>query len=582
MLSKLTIENFRCFEKSTIPLKQLSIVVGANNNAGKSTVIEALRLVSVVVNRLGRLAFHPVPDWLSIPKAYKGMSPSMAGQPIKFRGIFHQYNEPPAKITAAFAEGCRIEVHLGENGQLHAVCFDGDDGLVTTQARAGALRLGRIAILPQIGPVREEETILSQDHVRASLDSSLASLHFRNQIHLLYDSVFARFKSLAESTWPTLQVMDLKGRGRASGDPLELLIRNQDFVGEVALMGHGLQMWLQTMWFIARAMDSETLILDEPDVYMHADLQRRLIRFLRNRQPQLIIATHSIEIMGEVEPEEVLVVDRGRRKARFASDLATLDEVVNRIGGIHNLQLARLWNAKRCLFVEGKDVPILKRIEDVLFPDSTESIEVLPRISVGGWGGWHYVVGSSMLLDKNISEDFIKYCIFDRDYHLDEHIDERNRAAKGSKIDLHIWRRKEIENYLLCASAISRLISRRGDGKHFPSEDRVQAEIDRITENMKNQVLDAFAQEHLSVDRSGGAAAANKFGRERIGNWHNSKARARIVGGKDVISKLSSWAKRKYDVSFGPETIASEMHKQEVPSELAEVVTAIHDGERLS
>jgi hypothetical protein len=227
------------------------------------------------------------------------------------------------------------------------------------------------------------------------------------------------------------------------------MIRNQDFVGEVSLMGHGLQMWLQTMWFVARNLESETVILDEPDVYMHADLQRRLIRFLRNRHRQLIIATHSIEIMGEVEPQEVLVVDRGRRKARFASDLVSLEEVVSNIGGIHNLQLARLWNAKRCLFLEGHDIAILTPIEDRLFPGSADTIELLPRISVGGWGGWSYVVGSSMLLERNIGTDFIKYCIFDRDYHLPEHIAERVREAKKHKIDVHIWKLKEIENYLL-------------------------------------------------------------------------------------------------------------------------------------
>jgi hypothetical protein len=33
-------------------------------------------------------------------------------------------------------------------------------------------------------------------------------------------------------------------------------------------MGHGLQMWLQTMWFLARVGYAACAILDEPDVYM--------------------------------------------------------------------------------------------------------------------------------------------------------------------------------------------------------------------------------------------------------------------------------------------------------------------------
>ncbi len=47
------------------------------------------------------------------------------------------------------------------------------------------------------------------------------------------------------------------------------------------------------MWFVARTRGYATVILDEPDVYMHADLQRKLIRLLRNRYPQIVIAaTH--------------------------------------------------------------------------------------------------------------------------------------------------------------------------------------------------------------------------------------------------------------------------------------------------
>ena len=102
------------------------------------------------------------------------------------------------------------------------------------------------------------------------------------------------------------------------------------------------------------------VILDEPDVYMHADLQRRLIRTVKGRHPQVIIATHSVEIMDEVDPADVLVIDRDRRKARFAADIPAVQDVVAALGGVHNIQLARLWNAKRCLFVEGDDVRILR------------------------------------------------------------------------------------------------------------------------------------------------------------------------------------------------------------------------------
>ena len=152
-------------------------------------------------------------------------------------------------------------------------------------------------------------------------------------------------------------------------------------------MGHGLQMWLQTMWFLARVQGAACVILDEPDVYMHPDLQRRLIRYLKRRHEQVIVATHSVEMMADVEPDDVLVVDRKRSSSGFASDTASVQRLVEHIGSVHNLQLARLWNARRCLLVEGRDVKLLSVVHRTLCPES-ESLEATPHVEIGGWGGW--------------------------------------------------------------------------------------------------------------------------------------------------------------------------------------------------
>ena len=318
--------------------------------------------------------------------------------------------------------------------------------------------------------------------------------------------------------------------------------------------------------------------MDEPDVYMHADLQRRLIRFLRNKHPQLILATHSIEIMGEVEPDNVLVVDRGRHRPDSPVTSQSLDDVVHTIGGIHNLQLARLWNSKRCLFVEGDDVGILKRIEDVLFPDSAETIEVLPRISVGGWGGWQYVIGASMLLEKNIGRDFITYCILDGTIIFQMASVSDYAKQRSAALICISGKVKEIENFLLCASAISRVIYYGKKPRRRPTEAVVEKEISRITDQMKDGVFDAFSQEHLSADRSGGVATANKLARTHLAGWNDPAKRLRIVSGKAVLSELSRWSKEEYDVSFNAQTVAAAMEDYEVPNELARIVTAIHDA----
>jgi hypothetical protein len=52
-------QNFRCFDDHTVLFEPNVVAVG-KNNAGKSSLIEALRLVAAVVNRRGA-QFVPTP-----------------------------------------------------------------------------------------------------------------------------------------------------------------------------------------------------------------------------------------------------------------------------------------------------------------------------------------------------------------------------------------------------------------------------------------------------------------------------------------------------------------------------------------
>jgi len=50
MLAQIEFENFRCFERHTLVLRPLTIIVG-RNNAGKSTVTEGVSLSAVKLAR---------------------------------------------------------------------------------------------------------------------------------------------------------------------------------------------------------------------------------------------------------------------------------------------------------------------------------------------------------------------------------------------------------------------------------------------------------------------------------------------------------------------------------------------------
>ncbi|MBN1664222.1 MAG: AAA family ATPase [Deltaproteobacteria bacterium] len=582
MITELKLQNFRCFNEHTIPFKQMSIVIG-RNNAGKSTVVEALRLISIVVSRYKFLAYRSAPDWAEIPRREVGVSPSLKGMEFNFSTVFHRYGDPPSIISASFDNDSAIKIYLGEEDRIHAVVFDQEGNIVKTRAEANKLEIPSVEIMPQVAPVVREERALTRDYVKGAMSSHLAPLHFRNQLRVIKE-YFPVFKEMAETTWPGLQIRELTGGGIGTGDPLQLMVRDEDFVAEIASMGHGLQMWLQTMWFLARSSEASTVILDEPDVYMHADIQRRLIRYIKNRVPQIIVTTHSVEIMSEVDIDEILIIDRRRPRSRFAGTLPAVQKLIEHIGSVHNIHLAKLWHSRRCILVEGKDVKLLSELHNVIFPESVEGFSAYPNMPIGGWGGWNYAIGSSMLLKNAGGQSIAVYCILDSDYHTEIEIAKRKQEAKAAGVQLRIWELKEIENYLLVPSAIRRVIaSRVSRRKAAPSIEEIVQKLEKIFSDLKDEIFDAFSAEIYAQDRKLGAAGANKVARAYlVKKWKTYNGRLSVVSGKEVLSRLSKWSQDRYSVSLSASLIARQLKLEEIPNEVIEVIRAIENCENFS
>jgi hypothetical protein len=566
VITELQLINFRGFEDHTIPFRPLTIIVG-RNNAGKSTIVEALRLISLVMSRFqGRL--DRIPRLWKFPKDSKGRD-RYKNLDINLQSIFYGYGDPPARIRAKFSCGEVVEVRIDDN-EIVGSCDR------AAAKYSSAPRLSRVSISPQVAPVQREERLLTPDYVRGALSSSLAPSHFRNQLYLFPD-IFKKFKEVASETWPGLRIVELRTDGAAPKTILSLLVEDFHFPAEIAWMGHGLQMWLQTMWFLARAADHETVILDEPDVYMHADLQRRLVRYVRAGHKQVIIATHSSEIMAEVSPDNILVIDRARSCSKFASSLPVVQRVLSGVGSIHNLQLSRLWNAHRFLMVEGDDIGILKHFQNVALPKSKTPIDTIPSRSIGGWGGWSYAIGSEMFLQNAGGEGIVTYCILDSDYHTPEEINERMQDAKARNISLHIWKKKELENYLLVPTAIHRFIQQKNEkGKKPPSLYALLKALEKIAADLLDDTVDAVATCIQARDRKIVVATANQRARELVAaRWGKLSERLGIISGKKALARLADWSQKSFGVSVGATQLAASLTFDEIDPEVKAVLGAL-------
>lgn len=567
MLRKIVIKNYRCYDIHEIDFRNLSIIVG-KNNAGKSTLIEALRLISLALSRFRYVIYHPCPQWLELPKRAKGINPSLKSFGFSIENLFHKYGGPHSEITALFSNDLSVNIYIGERSEIFCTLMKDNGDYVTSKGAANELDIPQMNILPQISSIQKEENVLNKEYVRQSLSTDLASLHFRNQLSLLYEN-FPKFCQLSEQSWKGLRIRDFEGRYGMPGEKLSLLVQDEGFVSEIGWMGSGLQMWLQIMWFLSRATEREIIVLDEPDVYMHPDLQRKLIRLLKNNYKQVIVATHSIEIISEVEAANILIIDKQTTKSVFASKVPVVQRILNSIGSIHNLQLTKLWASKKLLLVEGDDVPIFKRLQNIIFPESDEPLDSIPNFDIGGWGGWNYARGSSMLLKETVDDNVLVYCIFDSDFHTSKEILDRKEEATKIGVNIHIWRKKEIENYLIIPTAILRIIkSESKRASHLTVAD-IEIVIKRIVEEMEDEVVDKLADAIQKENRKYSISTARKIAKTSIDKLENR------VCGKDLISTISKWTQENYKVNLNPIKLAINLQINEIDEEVIQVITSI-------
>lgn len=567
LLRKIIIQNYRCYENHEIDFHDLSIVVG-KNNAGKSTLVEALRLVSLASSRFDSVRYLDAPAWTELPKKARGISPSLNFFGFNSENLFYKYGSAPSIITTIFDDKTKIRIYIGDDANLFCTLQDSSDNYLTTKGQAVAARVRQIHILPQIAPIQKDEKIIGKDYVRQNLSSDLASLHFRNQLALLYEN-FPQFSELAQQSWPGMRIRELEGRNGMPGDKLSLLIQDGDYVAEIGWMGHGLQMWLQIMWFLARIDKEEVVILDEPDVYMHPDLQRKLIKLLIKRFKQVIVSTHSIEIISEVDPSNILIIDKAKTKSIYASNVPVVQRILNSIGSIHNLQLTKLWSSKKLVIVEGEDIAILKRLQYKVFPNTEEPFDTIPNFDIGGWGGWNYARGSSLLLRETVDHNIKIYCIFDSDYHTEKQKNERLNEAKKLGVQIHIWKRKEIENYLIVPTAILRIIKEESKRPVTITVSEIEAKINEIVKVYEEEILHNFATELQSEDRKLSIPTVMKEAKRYIDKFENR------ISGKTLISNINKWAHENFKVTLNPIKLANKLENNEIDNEIKEVITSI-------
>ncbi|MGW3953484.1 ATP-dependent nuclease [Streptomyces sp. NPDC004752] len=375
----------------------------------------------------------------------------------------------------------------------------------------------------------------------------------------------------------TPEIQDISIEAGSTGDAAELDLYFTETatrsVKELFWAGDGLQIWLQFLLHLFRHRAAKTLVLDEPDVFLHPDLQRRLVNVLEERNQQWILATHAPEILAEARRDSVILVDRTRRHARHLRDSKALEQASQSLGTGFNLGLARALRSKVALFVEGQDMKVLRNVARKVGAKRLAGEKGVAVIPLGGFDKWAQAGSFSTLSESLLGGSVKVYVILDRDNRTEGQAFDVASALSRSGVHCHVWQKKELESYFLISSVISRLSG--------VDASVVHALLDEAIENQK---IDAQAQflYRRQTDLVNASSHAMEVTRAAIPEfeawWNDQEIRAGMVPPKKVLSSLNVELVAKGYKAVSVRAISNNMRAEEVVPELRNLLLEIESA----
>ncbi|HTB05064.1 MAG TPA: AAA family ATPase [Bradyrhizobium sp.] len=352
MFTKVRFRNFKSLKDFTIHLRAVNVLVGPNN-AGKSTVLDAFRILMAAHG----FASRRLPQVIQINNetiAGYEIPPSLI--PVSLTNIHSDYQtDQETSLVFTLDNGNEIKLRFYDNARC-IMTIDAKQRTVTTYQFKKNFP-ANIYSIPTLGPLEEEEELLTDQYVEQSVGTRRAHRMFRN-IWYRWSNEFPGFQKLVEDTWEGMTILRPELQ-RTFPPKLSMFCREGRVDRELCWAGFGFQVWLQILTHITNSATADILVVDEPEIYLHPDLQHKLFQILKATEKQIILATHSAEIINEAEHDDVIVVNKGRRWATRVTDIEGLQDALFSIGSAQNVHLTRLSRGRKILFLEGNDFRIL-------------------------------------------------------------------------------------------------------------------------------------------------------------------------------------------------------------------------------
>jgi energy-coupling factor transporter ATP-binding protein EcfA2 len=350
---------------------------------------------------------------------------------------------------------------------------------------------------------------------------------------------------------------------------------------DIFLAGSGFQQFIYLFGFILLEQP-DIILLDEPDCFLHGHLQKALYNELGRLVEdgkQILFATHSRDLIGCVEPENMIHLYDGKAE-RLRLDYHVFN-TLDALGSMENMQLVVLQQFRRVLIMEDKDDwDYLQRFGSVLIGERKMQ-EIIKRLSVA------YTHGNPCYKDmagfrKSLNTLFTQkgatvkmFVIADRDYFPYPKDLITQLKQKDSNIEWHIWAQNEIENYLLNETILMRCIKGKSATSIAIDETIFKTKLETLIQDQKDDIEGRFLKGfevysrkfEKRWDSSQALKEAKKFLRQE---WSiNALAWA---DAKQTYGALSGWLQENNYEQVSTKKSLSKLEKQDLPLEMIQLM----------
>jgi AAA domain, putative AbiEii toxin, Type IV TA system len=507
---------------------------------------------------------------------------NIADLPIAAENIFFDYDDSsPAQVNFRLSNGNHLKLYFPEQGACYLVP-ESAKRVPRTPSHFKTDFDIEIGFVPTLGPVEQKERLYEKEAARLALLTSGASRNFRNIWHH-FPEEFERFRELVKLTWPGMDIEPPESAGDSRH--LVMFCPEERHPRELCWSGYGFQVWCQMLTFIVKAATASILVIDEPDIYLHSDLQRQLVSLLRELRPDILIATHSTEIIAECEPNSLLSVHKKKASAQRVRDASQLKRVFSALGSNLNPTLTQLAKTRRVVFVEGLDFQILSTFARTLGEQRVANRADFAVVQTEGFNPKRAVDLASGI-DATVGGRVLRAVVLDKDYRCKDEAGDVTNELQKQDFRVHIHQRKELENYLLDADVIGRAVDARLKEKARRSGvpklavPPVAALVEEAIGEVRHATFAQIQAREVEYRRRKAphldqatitAGVSKRFDAE----WSTLAGRLSCVPGKEVLGMINARLQELVGVSVSDAQIAQHFKVNEIHSDIRALVEGL-------